>query len=99
MNLSLEISPKVAALLAVLHDGQLTGEAAVGDVLRKLIDHAQQGVYRPGAWEREWIERLSTGGQFSSDLSRENLHRARTAPLSGFTYSAFAWSARTPAIC
>jgi hypothetical protein len=55
MNLSLEISPKVAALLAVLHDGQLTGEAAVGDVLRKLIDHAQQGVYRPGAWEREWI--------------------------------------------
>ena len=36
-------------------------------VLTELADHAQQGVYRPGAWEREglcrafgydWLERL-----------------------------------------
>ena len=24
-------------------------------VLTELADHAQQGVYRPGAWEREWL--------------------------------------------
>ncbi len=24
-------------------------------VLVDLADHAQQGVYRPGAWEREWL--------------------------------------------
>lgn len=24
-------------------------------VIFELIDHAQQGVYRPGAWEREWL--------------------------------------------
>jgi len=29
--------------------------AAVAGVLATLADHAQQGVYRPGAWEREWV--------------------------------------------
>jgi hypothetical protein len=24
-------------------------------VVAALIDHASQGVYRPGAWEREWV--------------------------------------------
>ena len=24
-------------------------------VLVELAEHAQQGVYRPGAWEREWL--------------------------------------------
>ncbi len=27
----------------------------VAAVLAELADHAQQGVYRPGAWEREWL--------------------------------------------
>jgi len=27
----------------------------VAAVLEELADHAQQGVYRPGAWEREWL--------------------------------------------
>jgi hypothetical protein len=27
----------------------------VAAVLVELADHAQQGVYRPGAWEREWL--------------------------------------------
>lgn len=29
------------------------GEPA--EVLQKLADHAQQGVLRPGAWERYWL--------------------------------------------
>jgi hypothetical protein len=24
-------------------------------VIGQLIDHARQGVYRPGAWERDWL--------------------------------------------
>jgi hypothetical protein len=27
----------------------------VAAVLVKLADHAQQGVHRPGAWERDWL--------------------------------------------
>lgn len=27
----------------------------VAQVLVELADHAQQGVFRPGAWEREWL--------------------------------------------
>jgi hypothetical protein len=27
----------------------------VADVLFELLDHAQQGVYRPGSWERPWL--------------------------------------------
>ena len=27
----------------------------VGAVLVELADHAQQAVYRPGAWERAWL--------------------------------------------
>lgn len=32
-----------------------TGLNDVASVLVELADHAQQGVYRPGAWEREWL--------------------------------------------
>jgi len=24
-------------------------------VIAEILDHVQQGVYRPGAWEREWL--------------------------------------------
>ncbi len=32
-----------------------SGLADVPAVLVELADHVQQGVYRPGAWEREWL--------------------------------------------
>jgi hypothetical protein len=31
------------------------GIVDVAGVLEELADHAQQAVYRPGAWEREWL--------------------------------------------
>lgn len=46
----------------------------VRDVLEQLADHAQQGVYRPGAWERDWLcqvfsdeflDRLEPGDPYS----------------------------------
>ena len=36
-------------------DGRAYGEAAVIRVLLTLADHAQQGVARPGSWERGWV--------------------------------------------
>jgi hypothetical protein len=50
MKIEIEIDDRVAKLLAVLDE---TGD--VKSVVETLIDHAQQGVYRPGAWERQWL--------------------------------------------
>lgn len=43
-----------ARRLAVLA-GEESGPGGVALVLATLADHAQQGVYRPGAWERDWV--------------------------------------------
>jgi hypothetical protein len=61
--LTVTVSPTVAELLAVLDEGEGDDpleppvEAQAARVLHRLVDHAQQGVYRPGAWERGWLAR------------------------------------------
>ena len=66
--ISLELSETIYALLEVL------GEPT--EVIMQLIDHAQKGVYRSLAWERNWLcqafgydwrERLETGDPYGSD--------------------------------
>jgi hypothetical protein len=44
-----------AQRLAVLADDDSHGTASVARVLAVLADHVQQGVYRPGSWERPWL--------------------------------------------
>ena len=46
-KITIEVSDTVYGLLAVL--------GSVEEVVGLLVDHAQQGVYRPGAWERDWL--------------------------------------------
>jgi hypothetical protein len=41
-------------LLLVLTCGPYAPQS-VEEVVGQLIDHARQGVYRPGAWERDWL--------------------------------------------
>ena len=55
VSITLELSQRVADLLTVLTVGEYAPDDLKG-VLMELIDHAQQGVYRPGAWERGWLE-------------------------------------------
>ena len=55
VSVTLELSQRVADLLTCLTRGQFAPQDLRG-VLMELIDHAQQGVYRPGAWERPWLE-------------------------------------------
>jgi hypothetical protein len=31
-------------------------DAMLPAVILELLDHAQQGVYRPGSWERPWLQ-------------------------------------------
>jgi hypothetical protein len=62
-KITIEIDDTVYRLLEVLTKGaEVTGAQTVKDVLLTLVDHAQQGVYRPGAWEREWLERVFPEG-------------------------------------
>jgi hypothetical protein len=53
-KITVEVDDTVYGLLEVLTK-PTDAPASVEDVVRQLIDHAQQGVYRPGAWEREWL--------------------------------------------
>jgi hypothetical protein len=54
MKLILEIDDLVASRLAVLVPEPRTA-TRVEQAVMELIDHAQQGVYRSGAWERSWL--------------------------------------------
>jgi hypothetical protein len=51
----LQLHPRVAGLLSVLI-GPDTGIDDLQGVLLEIVDHVQQGIYRPGSWERPWLE-------------------------------------------
>lgn len=50
MKVTIELPDTTYRLLQVLDSA-----GSVETVLQTLADHAQQGVYRPGSWEREWL--------------------------------------------
>ncbi|HMG65576.1 MAG TPA: hypothetical protein VK599_21740 [Streptosporangiaceae bacterium] len=66
VSVTLELSQRVADLLTVLTTGEYAPDDLEG-VLMELVDHAQQGVYRPGAWERGWL-RQAFGEDWESAL-------------------------------
>lgn len=55
MKITLDITDHVAELLGVLGPTGQPIDIQVEAVVCALVDHAQQGVYRPGAWERGWL--------------------------------------------
>lgn len=59
-KITIEVSDVVYNLLQVLTLTVLREHPprSVEDVVSLLVDHAQQGVYRPGAWERQWLEQV-----------------------------------------
>lgn len=61
-QITIELPRTTVDLLRVI------GEPA--QVLATLADHAQQGVYRPGSWERPWLEQVF-GAAFTSKLERD----------------------------
>jgi hypothetical protein len=53
-KITIELDRVVYDLLQALTCGPYAPQS-VEDVVMELVDHAQQGVYRPGAWERGWL--------------------------------------------
>jgi hypothetical protein len=56
MTITVDVPDEWVALLRVLGPEHQHDDVAVREVILELIDHAQQGVYRPGSWERPWLE-------------------------------------------
>lgn len=88
-DITITVTDEVAARLAVLGAAGESG-ATAAEVVAVLIDHAQQGVYRAGAWERgwliqafgdEWLSRLEpdTRPEMLSGDGRVIFERPRTA--------------------
>jgi hypothetical protein len=80
-KITIELSDTAYELLQVLAPG-----GSVGIVLMFLADHAQQGVYRPGSWERgwltqafgsDWTEKLEPGDPYGRPDSSELCWRSR----------------------
>jgi hypothetical protein len=77
-EITITITDEVAARLAILTDPSGVGVPDPAQTIYELIDHAQQGVYRPGSWERPWLM------QVFGDEWLERLHPdARPEMLSG----------------
>jgi len=53
-KITIELDDVGYGLLQVLTCGS-DAPQSVEDVVGQLVDHARQGVYRPGAWERDWL--------------------------------------------
>jgi glutamine synthetase type III len=53
VTVTLSFSRRAAARLVALADPNWT-ERTIEAVLYELADHAQQAVFRPGSWQREW---------------------------------------------
>jgi hypothetical protein len=69
---------------------------SVTSVVETLIDHASQGVYRPGAWEREWtaqvfgydfVDKLEPGDPFWADGRNSQLLSKTQDPLMNAAYA------------
>jgi hypothetical protein len=53
--IKLEVDDQVADRLLALADPSWPKGVTPEDIVRELVDHAQQAVYRPGCWERRWV--------------------------------------------
>lgn len=51
---TVSLTEETAGLLSALIDPEW-GPGDLEAVIGRLLDHAQQGVQRPGAWERDWL--------------------------------------------
>lgn len=86
MKVTLEVSEPVYGLLQTIADAN---GGSVEAVLQDLIDHAQQGIYRPGSWERSWLiqavgerftEFLEPGDPYGRRLGESIFQRPKRKP-------------------
>ncbi len=88
IKITVNVSANIYQLLEVLTKGQYA-PASVEGVILALIDHAQQGIYRPGSWERPWLAQafgddwtahLEPGDPYGRDGGEAIFERPRREP-------------------
>jgi hypothetical protein len=77
-KITIEVTDTVYGLLEVLTHKGLAG--SVEQVVLELVDHAQQGVYRPGAWERAWLIQ-AFGDEFTEHLEPGDPYGRPDSPM------------------
>jgi hypothetical protein len=71
MKIEVDIPDEFVALLQVIGDPE--------SVLAELADHVQQGVSRPGSWERGWLIQ-AFGDEFTTKLKTDPSTQWREIP-------------------
>ena len=79
-TITLELDETIYALLEVLTRPKHAVADSVQGVIMELIDHAQQGVYRPGAWERQWLSQ-AFGDDFTEYLEPGDPYGRPDSPM------------------
>jgi len=79
-KITIEVSDVVYGLLEVLTKGDGAPKTVEGVVLT-LVDHAQQGVYRPGAWERQWLEQVFFADEWQPHLEPGDPYGRPDSPM------------------
>lgn len=73
VTITLTFTQTVAERLAALADPSLGTRMGAEHTLYRLADHAQQAVYRSGAWERDWaIQAFGDGWLANLEPDPEN---------------------------
>lgn len=87
-DITVKLSERLFHNLEALTGSQF-GPDTVAEVIGQLLDHADQGIYRSGAWERQWLcqafgydwlERMETDPRYPDVPSWQ---RPKTAPEAG----------------
>lgn len=68
-KITIEVSEETVELLEVLARSAAVPTGGVEEVLRHLAYSAADGVRRPGAWERSWIEQ-AFGGDWHAHVEK-----------------------------
>ena len=82
VQLELELEDDDVALLEVLAKSEAVGGLNVVDVVRHLVASAVDGVRRPGAWERSWLEQ-AFGSDWTELLEQDDLVEWHDRPRRG----------------
>jgi hypothetical protein len=75
VKLTVDVPDAWVDRLRVLGPDHQHDDVAIADVVLDLLDHAQQGVYRPGAWERGWLQQ-AFGDAWEQRLEPDTDNRA-----------------------
>ena len=78
VTISITVDARTAAYLRALTRSSSVPEGTLEDVVAYLVHSAADGLRRPGAWERGWLEQAF--GDFPEGMQTEGVHYSHLEP-------------------